>query len=38
LEDGLAQVSTKRDALKVEAEREAAAAQSLRTELVKMKT
>jgi hypothetical protein len=38
LEDGLARVSTKRDALKTEAEREAAAAQSLRAELAKMKT
>jgi hypothetical protein len=38
LEDGLAQVSTERDALKVEAECKAAVAQSLRAELVKMKT
>lgn len=38
LDDGLARVSTERDALKAEAEREAAAIQSLRTELAKMKT
>jgi chromosome segregation ATPase len=38
LEDGLARVSTERDALKAKAEHEAAAAQSLRAELAKMKT
>jgi hypothetical protein len=38
LEDGLAQVSMERDDLKAEVEREAAAAQSLRVELAKMKT
>jgi hypothetical protein len=38
LEDGLARVSIEWDALKAEAEREATAAQSLRAELVKMKT
>jgi hypothetical protein len=37
LEDGLAQVSTERDARKAEAEREAAATQSLHVELAKMK-
>jgi predicted RNase H-like nuclease (RuvC/YqgF family) len=37
LEDGLARVSTERDALKAEAEHEAATAQSLRAELAKMK-
>jgi chromosome segregation ATPase len=37
LEDGLARVSTERDALKAEAEREAAATQSLHAELAKMK-
>jgi hypothetical protein len=37
LEDGFARVSTKRDTLKVEVEREAAATQSLRAELAKMK-
>jgi deoxyribodipyrimidine photolyase len=37
LEEGLARVSTERDALKAEAEHEAAAAQSLRAELAKMK-
>jgi chromosome segregation ATPase len=37
LEDGLARVSTKRDALKAETEREAAATQSLRAKLAKMK-
>jgi hypothetical protein len=36
LEDGLARVSTEWDALKAKAEREAATAQSLRTELAKM--
>jgi hypothetical protein len=38
LEDGLAQVSTEQDVLKVEVEREAATAQSLCAEVVKMKT
>jgi hypothetical protein len=38
LEDGLARVSAERDALKAEAEREAVATQSLRAELVKMRT
>jgi hypothetical protein len=37
LEDGFARVSTERDTLKAEAEREAAATQSLRAELAKMK-
>jgi hypothetical protein len=37
LEDGLARVSTEQDALKAEAKREAAAAQSLCAELAKMK-
>jgi predicted RNase H-like nuclease (RuvC/YqgF family) len=37
LEDVLARVSIERDALKAEAEREAATAQSLRAELAKMK-
>jgi hypothetical protein len=38
LEDGLARVSTERDALKAKGEPEAAATQSLCAELVKMKT
>jgi hypothetical protein len=38
LEDRLTRVSTERDALKVEAEREAVVAQSLHVELAKMKT
>jgi hypothetical protein len=38
LEDGLARVSIEQDALKAEAEREAATAQSLRAKLAKMKT
>jgi hypothetical protein len=38
LEDRLTRVSTERDALKVEVEREAASAQSLLAELAKMKT
>jgi hypothetical protein len=38
LEEGLAWVSAERDALKDEADHEAAAAQSLRTKLAKMKT
>jgi hypothetical protein len=38
LKDGLARVSTERDALKAEAEHEAVVAQSLHVELTKMKT
>jgi chromosome segregation ATPase len=38
LEDGLAGVSTERDTLKAEAEREATATQSLCAELAKMQT
>jgi hypothetical protein len=38
LEDGLTRVSAKQDALKAEVEREAAATQSLRAEVAKMKT
>jgi uncharacterized protein (DUF3084 family) len=38
LEQGLARVSTQRDALRANANREAAAARSLRTELEEMKT
>jgi hypothetical protein len=38
LENGLARVSTERDALKAEAKHEAAATQSLYAELAKMKT
>jgi hypothetical protein len=38
LKDGLARVSTERDALKAEAEREAVVTQSLHVELTKMKT
>jgi hypothetical protein len=37
LEDGLTRVSTERDALKAEAEHEAAAAQSFSAELARMK-
>jgi uncharacterized coiled-coil DUF342 family protein len=38
LEQGLAQVSTERDALRADADREAATARGLRTELAEMKT
>jgi hypothetical protein len=38
LEQGLAQVSIERDALRADADREAAAARGLRTELAEMKT
>jgi cell division septum initiation protein DivIVA len=38
LEQGLAQVSTERDALRADADREVATARGLRTELAEMKT